>query len=326
MALDSIILDVAIGVVFVYVLMSLICSAFTELIARIFAMRSNTLEEGIRNLLKDSNGKDLTENFYDHGLIKSITKEGIIGKWLNGPETKEGRKVRWGRPSYIPPRIFAIALLDIIAKEAKCTQKPETFKELRACVEKLDNEKTKEALLAIMDNSHHNLDEVKKNIENWFNDQMDRVSGWYARNVQYIVLGFALIVSLFANVDTLMIADNLEQDSTLRASIIESAVVFSNRSLPSEVSFNETKNLTDQLQIMPIGWEKEPCNFSIYGCNPSIWSNFFGWDLWGWFFKKIFGLSITIFAISLGAPFWFDLLKNLINLRSAGKPPKPGEQ
>jgi hypothetical protein len=315
MVLDSIIFDVAIGIVFVYVLLSLICSAFTELIARIFAMRSNTLENGIRNLLNESNATLLTEEFYKHGLITSMTKEGKIGKLLNPLAKKLGIKRIWGRPSYISPRIFAIALIDIIAK-AKDTQAkiPKTFSELKACVEKIDNDKTKEALLALIDNSHQNLDEAKKNIENWFNDQMERVSGWYTRNVQFIILGFALIISVWANVDTITIANNLEHDSTLRASIIQSAVVLTNQSIPSGVSLNETTNLIGQLQIVPIGWEKEPCNILNYDCNL------------GWLLKKILGLSITVFAISLGAPFWFDLLKNLINLRSAGKPPNPNEQ
>lgn len=315
MVLDSIILDVAIGIMFVFVLMSLICSAFTELIARIFAMRSNTLENGIRNLLNDSNATSLTEKFYDHGLITGITKEGRIGKLLNGFAKKLGIKTRWGRPSYITPRIFAVTLLDIITQGTK----PETFRELRESITKIENDKTKETLLALIDNSHNDLDDVKKNIENWFNDQMDRVSGWYTRNVQFIILGFALIISVWANVDTIMIANNLEQDSTLRASIIESAVLLTNQSIPSGVSLNETRNSIEQLQIVPLGWEKEPCKLLIYGCNTSI-------DFWGWLLKKIFGLSITVFAISLGAPFWFDLLKNFVNIRSVGKPPKPSEK
>jgi hypothetical protein len=38
---------------------------------------------------------------------------------------------------------------------------------------------------------------------------------------------------------------------------------------------------------------------------------------------KILGLLVTVLAISLGAPFWFDLLNRLVNLRSTGKPPDP---
>ncbi|SPE55150.1 exported hypothetical protein [Verrucomicrobia bacterium] len=37
---------------------------------------------------------------------------------------------------------------------------------------------------------------------------------------------------------------------------------------------------------------------------------------------KAFGLLITIGAVSQGAPFWFDLLNKVANLRAGGRPPK----
>jgi hypothetical protein len=39
-------------------------------------------------------------------------------------------------------------------------------------------------------------------------------------------------------------------------------------------------------------------------------------------FERIIGWLLTIFAISLGAPFWFDVLNRFMNLRSAGKSPE----
>ena len=38
-------------------------------------------------------------------------------------------------------------------------------------------------------------------------------------------------------------------------------------------------------------------------------------------FSKLLGYILTALAISLGAPFWFDLLKKLVNIRSAGNKP-----
>ena len=40
-----------------------------------------------------------------------------------------------------------------------------------------------------------------------------------------------------------------------------------------------------------------------------------GWLDW---LKRIFGWLITTAAVSLGAPFWFDLLGKVANLRGAG--------
>ena len=60
------VLDVAIGVVFLYLLLNLICSAITEGVARIFAIRSSNLKEGIRNLLSGQGNVDYVQELYDH--------------------------------------------------------------------------------------------------------------------------------------------------------------------------------------------------------------------------------------------------------------------
>jgi hypothetical protein len=70
------VLDVAIGVAFVYLLLSLICSAVTEGIARIFAMRSSNLKEGIRNLLDGQGKGDYVQKLYEHPLISGLYRQG----------------------------------------------------------------------------------------------------------------------------------------------------------------------------------------------------------------------------------------------------------
>ncbi|MGH7962279.1 MAG: hypothetical protein ACRERD_10730 [Candidatus Binatia bacterium] len=43
----------------------------------------------------------------------------------------------------------------------------------------------------------------------------------------------------------------------------------------------------------------------------------------GSWFLKIVGWLITGVAVSIGAPFWFDLLNKLVDFRGAGKRPEP---
>ncbi len=73
-----------------------------------------------------------------------------------------------------------------------------------------------------------------------------------------------------------------------------------------------TLNEIDELRL-PLGWEAwlEPENYSSYDANT--------WLL------KVMGLLLTIVAVSLGAPFWFDVLNRLVNLRMSGAKPKPAE-
>lgn len=94
---NSQVLDVIVGLVFIYLLLSIICTATNEMIVALFYLRARNLLKGIVNLLADkrSNG------FYNHPLIRGLSR---------------GNK----KPSYIPVYTFVLALLDDIApfKEA----------------------------------------------------------------------------------------------------------------------------------------------------------------------------------------------------------------
>ena len=83
-------LEFGIGMVFVYLMLSLAVTAFQEGLASLFRRRARTLASGIRNLLRDD---ALVESLYAHPLI-------------------QGLHLSKRRPSYIPSRIFALALLD----------------------------------------------------------------------------------------------------------------------------------------------------------------------------------------------------------------------
>ena len=105
-------LDVAIGLFFMYLLLSMIGTAIQEAIASLLKLRASNLFQGIANLLNDDNltkvkqFKDLASAVYDHPTIKSLYRSDrrILGVRLES------------RPSYIPSRTFLIALLDEIRK------------------------------------------------------------------------------------------------------------------------------------------------------------------------------------------------------------------
>src|SRR5439155_17819673 len=95
----SAVLEVAIGVVFVYLLLSLMCSAITEWVTAFLAMRAQMLWDGIRDILDDEEGQGLAKQLYEHPLVRRLGRR----EWRTD-----------GRPSYVPARVFALALLDVI--------------------------------------------------------------------------------------------------------------------------------------------------------------------------------------------------------------------
>src|SRR5206468_11397190 len=92
----SAILDTAIGLIFVFLVLSLVVSAANELLAALFKWRANNLFLGIRQLLQDPSVTGLVTRFYEHPLIDGLSSKGK-------------------KPSYIPSRTFALALLDIVS-------------------------------------------------------------------------------------------------------------------------------------------------------------------------------------------------------------------
>ena len=112
---NSSILDVAIGMIFVYILLSLMCSAANEIIELLLKKRAIDLKRGIRELLapnSPSGQEDVVQNLYNHPLVNSLFgglyEDSRIGHWFT-------RKfMRTGLPSYIPARTFALALMDLV--------------------------------------------------------------------------------------------------------------------------------------------------------------------------------------------------------------------
>lgn len=139
------ILDVAIGMVFVYLLLSLICSAANELIELFLKGRASQLEEGLRELLHSENTENLIKRIYNRlsakpkigkveTLVESIYNHPLINSLFKGAYKPNSSKL----PSYIPSTNFALALMDLVptisAQETAKSQTGETKVEGAAAV------------------------------------------------------------------------------------------------------------------------------------------------------------------------------------------------
>src|SRR5437016_11249892 len=111
---NTTIIDVAIGIIFVYLLLSLISSAAHEMIEYWLKKRSSDLERGVRELLTTEDGSDpgkLVQSLYNHGMVSGLFKGTYQGSRIG----KLSRYIVGTRlPSYIPSRNFALALMDLV--------------------------------------------------------------------------------------------------------------------------------------------------------------------------------------------------------------------
>jgi hypothetical protein len=182
---------------------------------------------------------------------------------------------------------------------------------------------------ALLTKAGGDYDAFIASVEDWYDDHMDRVSGWYKREAQriLIVIGFALAVAF--NVDSVRLYSGLTCSSALRGAVAIAASKAATPGSPADATF-----VTGMLNAVPLGWRWP---IAATGANP--------WDARGWqlqfpdapsscapattpspnptfyWFAKIVGIVLTALALSLGAPFWFDALSCLVNVRAAGNKP-----
>ena len=280
-------LDLAIGMSFVYLLMALVCSTVNEAIAGAINSRGKTLEKGILSLLHDP---ALKAKFYAHPLIQGIQDENNR------------------LPSYIASNKFALALMDILTGPAAAND-PDA---LRKGVADLEESAAKTALTAVLQNPKFTTDQQR--LEAWYEQSMNRVTGWYKRTSQIRVFVLAAGVTLLMNADTLKMLDTLWNSPTKSALFLEEAKAsLQSTAAPAKDAItNEEKQLLRQVT----GWQ---------GDWYTDWPHPEGAGYGSWILyllkMRFGGWLITILAVSLGAPFWFDTLSKFMNVRNAGKPP-----
>jgi hypothetical protein len=290
------ILDVVIGLAFFYFLLSIVCSAINEGIATALNLRAKNLEKGIRQLVKDPG------DFYRHWRVSALHGSRLLG--------------RKRRPSYIPSRVFALTVLDTAAGST-AADSHDLVARAQAAVDSDDTPRVVKGMLQdALDEARGDRDKLRASLERSYDEMMERVSGWYKRTVQLILFVVAIAVVAGINADSFTIGQRLWKDDAVRSAVVAQA----NKTVASSQAdctkaqgggeqptpAEQAANCLDDVKELgiPVGWTTDS--------SPHSWEQAFG---------KIFGLLLTVFAVQLGAPFWFDLLGKVSRLRGSGSKP-----
>ncbi|MDQ4018564.1 MAG: hypothetical protein M3188_01865 [Actinomycetota bacterium] len=286
-------LDVVFGLIFLYLVLSLICSALNETISSVLAWRADLLREGIGNLLDDTQVTRLARQVYEHSLVQSVTRR---------KRRRFFRKEAPRYPSYLPSRTFGLALLDVLGATDK------KGPELRETIERLDNEQVRRILVLLYDEAEGDARRFRAGVERWFDEGMERVSGWYRRRVQVALWVLALVVAFAVNADSVQLARTLWTDDAVREAVVQQA----DRAAAGTEVGDVAQEVTDLDELaIPLGWTLDA------GEARSVPR-----DLGG-ALAKLVGLVVTAAALTFGAPFWFDALRKVAQVRSAGARPSP---
>lgn len=397
-------LEVAIGLVFIYLLYSLLATTVKEFVATLFDYRARMLERGLEQML---DGKNHSYYWWDRlwNTINPANKRKPGGKFYQKTHLFTNRischplYVRAGgnsrfskKPSYLPADVFS----DILVDELKTKGKFPLLKDIADNVIKRSEDpddplnKDLQRILSLhIEQANGDLQRFKLIVENWYNDTMDRVSGWYKKQANYILFLIGFIMALVFNASTIEIVNLLSTNQTVREKLASNATAYMQSKqqavspgnsaekidslLKNDSSFQQAKQSLQKIDslynadiksnnsLMGLGWgdygfTKDTIAYRgrmhtyildsaayktdsaaymathknaagkparpPYPAMPGFWSK-----LWFILFStfsslhKWLGFLITALAVSLGAPFWFDLLNKFINLRVSGTKP-----
>ena len=303
-------LDVLIGLFFMYFLLSIVCSAINESISSMLNLRAKYLERGVRTLfVRDAN----VRAFYSHWRVRALIKPpGMIFK---APR----------KPSYLPSRTFALTLLDTFAPPDEGAESHDLIaranKALGPPPDDADpptrpNEIVRGLLRDALEEARGDVDRFRAVLERSFDDVMDRASGWYKRRIQLILFLLALTLVGVMNADSFAVGQRLWKDDALRAAVVAQAnkVVQAGGADCAKTDANEPRTAAAAKCVSEV---------SQYGL-PLGWTHATSPHSFGAGLGKVLGLLVTAFALTLGAPFYFDLLGKVARVRGSGPPPASG--
>ena len=294
-------LTIVLGIIFILLLLSLLASTIMELVSSFLQLRGKNLERALHNLLASSDSdteKSTLNAFMNNALYRQLSY-------------KNGKKLK--TPSYVSAQSFQSILFNILLGDT-----PQEMNNIRTTITKLENQDLKAVLLQLLNESEDNLDNFKSRVHGWYNDVMDRSTAWYKQNTQklLVMIGFALAVVF--NADTIAIYQRQGSDPQALQQVVTMAEAYVARNDAASIQqhdpefekiYQDLKGLVQQdleqaRRPLGLGWDNGD---QIMQMGALDW------------LTKLLGWVVTALAISLGAPFWFDLLKKIVNIRQASK-------
>lgn len=330
--MNSPILDLGIVLIFTYLLLSIISSTIYEAFLTLRKARGKMLKHAFKTLFFDEEWRATTSKYL-----------------INSPTIKALKKTESSFPAYVPSASFTTAIIGLIRNGSTEPVTIQTIRDRLTDEESLIKGEARIALLNILDSAQNDYDKFIKGVEQFYDNYMDRVSGWFKLKYQKVMFMISLVVTLILNVDTMHIATTLWKDQGKLANIagkvseeVKNMELSSDRktitynkpdgtniTLNVVHSFDTTTISPDSAMVLlklekqhvdaimttlvstgiPMGWESKEAIYQVFEWRPALAVRIFGW-------------LVTALAVFMGAPTWFDILNKLVNLRGAGKKPK----
>lgn len=332
------ILDLVVGMIFIFFMLSIICSSVVEIALTYVKARANLLEEWLNGIFSEKTQvggetKTVGESIMDHCAVTVLSGKGKSPAYI---DAKNFTSALLEKITFDPnnPNSIANDLDTFIHKIEQTNLLSLELKRvfLNYAYEARDKYQTMAAKTA------SDLEIFRSKIENWYDTSMDRVTGAlktrYSRPFTMIV---AIVTAVLLNADSINIAKYLYSDPDLRSKVAEqaySAVDSTAQQFTARLDSMRNTNpetvkelkATLQKGVDNVNDAKAALQLNLpFGWNTAYFKTLFPpgdfWDGILGILAKITGLAATVFAMMMGAPFWFDLLNKVSNLRGTGNKP-----
>jgi hypothetical protein len=360
--LSSPFLETIISLILIILIFSILVTCVQEGYVSITKARGKMLQFAIGEILNDQFNKNFAYLLYQHpqvdllkrkqgelpsyigseifarSLIDLIAKESteVIYENIDGVIVK---KVKLIQPIIQKTGVFAGIEMNLTQSQINNPDLINLAQRFKLGAESLQYSDLRKLLLSFYSNSlndtgQESVQSLRLQIENWYNSYMDRVTGWYKRKVRMNLFLAAALVTMTFNLNFITLSKNIYADTKLRNSLTHTAESMSREENP--IARIQNQLTRDSLVLkdidvdalagteLPIGWK---ITIKDVGAEGKSWLGVAS-SYVTYFFKNhfkpvnIFGWLIFILTLSLGAPFWFDVLKKLVNMRNSGIAPQ----
>lgn len=349
-------LNVALSLMFVYLLLSLMASVIEEFVAGAWNSRGRDLRAAIGQMLGDPSFERLAGKLYSHPLVTALSRPGWDVPWL-GRLGALLPMLRGRLPSYLAPEVVADALTDILRRS-----------------DAFETGNMQPALAALWRSASGDMTVFRSKLIAWFEEATAREGGAYKRKAQRWLFVYGLGLAVVLNVDTLNVAGYLwtnraKQEVADLAAKAEAYV--GSRDLPGSAEPSSRGDQSGQGEAgqdqaggqsdagaarqetfaalltqlkdlkLPIGWDSTDVGAILRAAVGGLVGA--GRDrAGGWLEARLtkppvavpvgggpvtratwLGWVLTALAVSLGAQFWFDTLGKVVGLRASGRKPNP---
>jgi hypothetical protein len=294
------VLEVVVGLLMFYLLLSLACTGATGAVLALLFVKERNMARGMRHVLGVSKDPELTRRLFEHPLVNS----------LEGRPTWLAVGVRRPTPLEISPEVFRQALPEAIAGDTPLESSGWEAR-FREAVERLPADDGLRRLMMALAADTDGGSQLRVVVEKWYREAVEAVKERYRRSARTLALVTAALTVTMVNADSLMMYEVMGADVALRSALVRAADASVEAGKTAEDAIAAVAASSADVTV-PLGWESA----SSDGLR-AVPSTLAGW------IKKIVGLAISAFAASLGATFWFDMIKKVASVRAIARATAP---